>query len=327
MLKPTQAPHIRDVRSPFYATGGVLLCMVPLTAFSCLYYGLRPLMLVLLGVVSAMATELLCCLAAKRRPTLYDGSAAVTGALIGAFASPLMQWWIPIMGAAFAIGVAKMPFGGVGHNIFNPAAAGMAFCAVCFDRSLFVYPDPSQSEALPLFDISEVWTAVSPMEQLRSGGNTSVDFVSLICGDFPGPIGSAGVLVLIASAIFLFTRRSASPIVFTSYIVTCALGAALFPRAEIGGLVSMQLELCTGLLLFTGVFLLGDPVTAPRFWLARVVYGAGAGVLVIALRWYGRFECCEFFAVLLMNSFSPLLDRTCWSLVQRIKRWRGGERV
>lgn len=327
MLKPTNAPHIRDVRSPFYATGGVLLCLAPLTLFSCLYYGFRPMMLVLIGMFSAMATELLCCIAAHRRPTLSDGSAAVTGALIGAFMSPLSHWWVPIMGSAFAIGVAKMPFGGVGHNIFNPAAAGMAFCAVCFDRSLFIYPDPMQSEALPLFTNDGVWTAVSPMEQLRSGGNTSVDIVSLLSGDFPGPIGSAGVLILLASAVFLFTRRSASPMVFFSYLATCALGAALFPRAEIGGVVSMQLELCTGLLLFTGVFLLGDPVTAPRFWLARLVYGIGAGALVIALRWYGRFECSEFFAVLLVNSFSPLLDRTCWSLVQRVKRWRGGFRV
>ncbi len=324
MLKPSVAPHIRSVHRPFYHAGGVLLCMIPLVAFSCLYYGVRPLLLVLVGMAAAMLTELLCSLISGRHPSLIDGTAAVTGALIGAMMSPLTPFWVPVMGAMFAIGVAKIPFGGIGHNIFNPAAAGMAFCAICFPTRLFVYPDPSQSAMLPLWDTSSVITAVSPTEQLRLGGSTSVDWVSLLGGDFPGPIGSAGVLILMASALYLFVRRSASPIAFTSYLTACMLGAVLFPRASVTAATSLQLELCTGLLLFAGVFLLGDPVTGPRFWLARVVYGFAAGVLVITLRWYGRFECCEFFAVLLVNSFSPLLDRTCWSLVRFIKRWKGG---
>ncbi len=326
MLKPTVAPHVRDIRRPFYHAGGVLLCMVPLTAFSCLYYGLRPLLLVLTGIVTAMLTELLCSAISRRRPTLIDGTAAVTGALVGAMMSPLTPFWVPVMGAAFAIGVAKVPFGGKGHNIFNPAAAGLAFCAICFPTRLFIYPDPSQSAVLPLWDTSSVITAVSPTELLRGGGATTTDWLSLLSGDFPGPVGSAGVLILLAAALYLFSRRSSSPIIVVSYLASCAIGAALFPRADVSAATSVQLELCTGLLLFAGVFLLCDPVTAPRFWLARVVYGVGAGMLVITLRWYGRFESCEFFAVLLVNSFSPLLDRTCWSLVRRIKRWKGGAR-
>ncbi|MBR2406855.1 MAG: RnfABCDGE type electron transport complex subunit D [Clostridia bacterium] len=324
MLKPSVAPYLRDTRRPFYHTGGVLLCMLPLVAFSCLYYGVRPLLLVLIGMVSAMLTELLCCAVAGRRPTLSDGSAAVTGALIGAMMSPITPFWVPIMGSTFAIGVAKMPFGGIGRNIFNPAAAGMAFCAICFPTRLFLYPDPAQSAALPLWDTSNVITVITPTEQLASGGTTTVDWLSLLSGDFAGPIGSAGVLILLASAIYLFCIRAASPIIFSSYLASCALGAALFPRAAVGAGVSVQLELCTGLLLFAGVFLLCDPVTGPRFWLARVIYGVAAGALVIALRWYGRFECCEFFAVLLVNSFSPFLDRTCWSLVRRVKRRKEG---
>lgn len=320
MLRPSVAPHIRDTRSPFYQTGGVLLCMIPLTFFSCLHYGVRPLLLVLTGIVSALLVELLCSVAAHRRPTWGDGTAAVTGALIGAMMSPLSPFWVPVMGAAFAIGVAKMPFGGVGRNIFNPAAAGLAFCTICFPTRLFTYPDPSQNAALPLFDTSSVITAVSPTAQLNAGGSTSVGWLSLLSGDFPGPIGAAGVLILVAAAVYLCVRRSASPCIILPYLVVCAVGAALFPRAAVTAAVSVQLELCTGLLLFAGVFLLSDPVTAPRFWLARVVYGALAGALVILLRHYGRFECCEFFAVLLVNSFSPLLDRTCWSFVHRIQK-------
>ena len=327
MLRASVAPHLREPRSPFYQTGGVLLCLLPLIGFSCMYYGIRPLLLVLCGLFGAVLTEMLCCVFAHRRPTLSDGTAAVTGALIGAMMSPLTPFWVPVIGAMFAIGVAKMPFGGVGRNIFNPAAAGMAFCAICFATRLFEYPDPSQSEALPLFDTTDVITAVSPMRQLADGGIPKVTLVALLSGDFPGPIGSAGILILLAAALFLFVRRSSSPYILLPYLATCAVIAALFPRSDIGAGMSVQLELCSGLLLFCGVFLLSDPVTAPRFWLARIVYGVMAGVLVMVLRYYGRFECCEFFAVLLVNSFSALLDRTCWSLLRRLRRWKGAVRT
>ncbi len=323
MLRPSVAPHLREPHHPFYQTSGVLLCLLALTGFSCMYYGIRPLILVLCGQFGAIFTELLCCVAAHRRPTLSDGTAAVTGGLIGAMMSPLTPLWVPVIGAMFAIGVAKAPFGGVGRTIFNPAAAGMAFCAICFATRLFEYPATTQSVALPLWNTSGVSTAASPMQQLASSGIPKLDLVALLSGDFPGPIGSAGVLILLASALFLFVRRASSPYILVPYLATCAVIAAVFPRsADIGAGMSVQLELCTGLLLFCGVFLLGDPVTAPRFWLARIVYGVMAGVLVMVLRHYGRFECCEFFAVMLVNSFSEVLDRTCWSLFRRARHWK-----
>lgn len=320
MLKASVAPHLKELRHPFYQTGGVLLCVLALTGFSCLHYGLRPLLLVLCGMLGALVTELLCCTASHRRSTLSDGTAAVTGALIGAMMSPLTPFWVPVIGSAFAIGVAKMPFGGIGHNVFNPAAAGMAFCAICFATRLFEYPDPSQDAAPPLWNVDGVITAASPMRQLTGNGVPKLDRMTLISGDFAGPIGSIGILILLASAVFLFARHSSSPYILFSYLITCAVIAALFPRADMDAGTSIQLELCTGLLLFCGVFLLSDPVTAPRFWLARVVYGISAGMLVMALRHYGRYECCEFFAVLLVNPFSAILDRTCWSLWRRLCR-------
>lgn len=322
MLKATTAPHLREAQAPPYQSFGVLLCLVPLVAFSCLHHGIRPLLLVLSGIFSAVITECICGLFRHGRVTMSDATCMVTGGLIGAMMSPLAPFWTPAIGAAFAIGVAKMPFGGSGHNIFNPAAAGMAFCAVCFPTRLFVYPDPTLTNALPLWDTSAVVTAASPTAQLNSGGTTSYDWVSLLSGDFPGPIGSTGVLILFACAIYLFVRRSSSPLILFPYLVVCALLAAAFPRAEIDAVTSISLELCTGLLLFSGVFLLSDPVTAPRFWLARILYGVLAAIFTMLLRHYGRFECCEFFAVMLVNSFSSLLDRTCWRFVGRLRRNR-----
>ena len=320
MLKATAAPHLREAQRPAYQSFGVLLCLVPLTAFSCLHYGIRPLLLVLSGVISAVLTEFICGLFRHGRPSMSDATSLVTGGLIGAMMSPLTPFWVPAIGSVFAIGIAKMPFGGTGRNIFNPAAAGMAFCAVCFPTRLFVYPDPTLTNSLPLLDTSAVITAASPTAQLNSGGTTSYGWISLLSGDFPGPIGSTGVLILLACALYLFVRRSSSPLILIPYLIVCAIGAALFPRAEIAASTSVSLELCTGLLLFSGVFLLSDPVTAPRFWLARILYGVIAAILTMLLRHFGRFECCEFFAVMLVNSFSLLLDRGCWHLVTWLHR-------
>lgn len=320
MLKASAAPHLREAQRPAYQSYGVLLCLVPLTAFSCLHYGVRPLLLVLSGLLSALVTEFICGLFRHGRPSMSDSTSMVTGGLIGAMMSPLCPFWVPAIGAAFAIGVAKMPFGGTGRNIFNPAATGMAFCAVCFPTRLFVYPDPTLTQSLPLLDTSSVITAASPTAQLNSGGTTSYSWISLFSGDFPGPIGSTGVLILLACALYLFVRRSSSPFILVPYLIVCAIGAAVFPRAAIDASTSVSLELCTGLLLFSGVFLLSDPVTAPRFWLARILYGVFAAVLTMALRHYGRFECCEFFGVMLVNSFSSLLDRSCWHLAVFLRR-------
>ena len=324
MLKASAAPHLREAQRPAYQSFGVLLSLVPLVAFSCLHYGIRPLLLVLTGLLSALITEFVCGLFRHGRPSMSDATSMVTGGLIGAMMSPLTPYWVPAIASLFAIGVAKMPFGGTGRNIFNPAAAGMAFCAVCFPTRLFVYPDPTLTDTLPLVDTSAVITAISPTAQLNSGGTTSYSWITLLSGDFPGPIGSTGVLILLACAIYLFVRRSASPFIFAPYLLVCAIAAALFPRADIAASASVSLELCTGLLLFSGVFLLSDPVTAPRFWLARILYGVIAAILTMLLRHYGRFECCEFFAVMLVNSFSLLLDRGCWHLVDWVRHHKKG---
>lgn len=143
------APHLRRTERASYMSLDVLITLIPLCIFSSVYYGFRPVLLVLTGMITAMACELLGCAFLRRRPTLLDGTAAVTGGLIGAMMSPLTPYWVPALGAAFAIVVVKMPFGGTGRNVFNPAAAGMAVVTHCFSTRLFLYPDPSLNARSP----------------------------------------------------------------------------------------------------------------------------------------------------------------------------------
>ena len=148
-----------------------------------------------------------------------------------------------------------------------------------------------------------------------TGGATTYNENTLLLGNFPGPIGATAIAVLIACAVYLFSRRTASPWITLPYLAVCALSAVLFPRVVGGWQNSVLLELCSGYLLFAGIFLMTDPVTAPRYWLGRILYGALGGALTMALRYHGRFEAGACFAVLIVNAFAPVIDRWSWRLV------------
>ena len=138
--KIAQAPFLRRGERGELMSTDVLIAHVPLCVFTSAYYGLRPVFLVLTGLTTAVLAEAFGCLLMKRRPTVSDGSAAVTGAIIGMLVSPLSPYWLPAAGAIFAIVAVKLPMGGSGRNLFNPAAAGIAAISLCFPGFFFNYP-------------------------------------------------------------------------------------------------------------------------------------------------------------------------------------------
>lgn len=308
------APHIRTESSYGKMVFDVSLAFIPLGVFSFVNYGLRPILLMLLSIATALLCETVCCML-RRRPlrTVRDGTAAVTGLLIGLVMSPMADYWVPVVAAAFAILVAKAPFGGTGRNVFNPAAAGIALITVCFPHQLFTYPALSKTP-LPL-DMSiadSVVTAPSLAEQLRSGAAPSLTAMELLLGDFAGPIGGTAALILMAFAVYLLVRRTASLWVMAPYFITCIVLAWLFPASVMNPTFNMLTQLCSGYIIFTGVFLLNDPVTTPRFWLGRLWYGFFAACLVMLLQHIGQAQagCC--FAILMMNAIAPIIDRWSW---------------
>ncbi len=330
-LKNAFAPHIRRTDRASFMSLDVLITLVPLAIFSSVYYGARPVLRMLVGVGTAVVCETLCCLLLRRKPSVLDGTAVVTGGLIGALMSPISPYWLPAVAAAFAILVVKMPFGGTGRNTFNPAAAGIALITQCFSAQLFTYPDPGLPSPIPLDSVEGVNLVTSPAAQLMTGGATVYNQNTLLLGNFPGPIGATAIAVLIACAIYLFSRRTASPWITLPFLAVCALCAVMFPRVAGGWKNSVMLELCSGYLLFAAIFLMTDPVTAPRYWLGRIFYGALGGALTMALRYNGRFEAGACFAVLIMNAFAPVIDRWSWRMVHGlgalVKKIRGGAAI
>ena len=309
------APHWRRIEHSSFLCWDALVLLVPLTVYSCVYYGFRPLYVMLVGVISAMAFEVLGYALRMQRAPLYDGTAAVTGGVIALVMSPIAPYWAVMAATAFAILFVKLPFGGRGHNLFNPAAGGLAFATVCFPAAVFTYPDP----LLPISGVETIITKTSPAAVLQAGGTPAYSGMDIVLSNIPGPIGSVPI-ILAACILYLFVRRASSPWVVLPFLGTCAAIAALFPRADGGALQSIVLELFSGYLMLAATFLIADPVTAPRHWLARICYGVLGGVLLMLLRHIGRYEEGACFAVLLANLFAGAFDRWCWRLCYTLRR-------
>ncbi len=314
------APHLRTDNHVGNMLSAVLLAAVPLGVYSYVNYGMRPIYILLISVLAAIASEMLACLMRRRPLSLaMDGTAAVTGLSIGLVMSPMAPYWLAVAGSAFAILVVKAPFGGTGRNLFNPAAGGLAVLTYCFPDWMFTYPAINGAETLPLaMTLPEtVITAPSLAHQLREGSLPSATATQLLLGDFAGPIGTTAGLILLAFAAYLLVRRTASGWIMLPYFATCLLVAWLLPLPGMAPGYSTLAQVCAGYVLFTGVFLINDPVTAPRFWLGRGLYGVLTALLVMLLQQVGRAEsgCC--FAVLIMNALAPILDRHSW----RFWRW------
>ncbi len=309
------APHIRTDARVGKMMIDILLAAIPLGVFAYVNYGIRPIYLLLVSVVAAIASEMLCCML-RRRPLsgAMDGSAAVTGLIIGLVMSPMAPYWLPAAGSAFAIFVVKAPFGGTGRNVFNPAAAGIAALAYCFPQHMFTYPAIGSGEALPLgmYVTDTVITAPSLASQLNSGVAPQGSSLQLLLGDFAGPIGTTAGLILLAFAGYLLVHRTISAWVVLPYFATCLVMTWLFPLSWMTPSLSTMAQLSAGYVLFAGVFLINDPVTAPRFWLGRLAYGVMTAILVMLLQRMGRSEAAACFAILVMNALSPILDRWTW---------------
>ncbi len=323
MIMNRIAPHIRSEQHTGHMIADVLLVALCLCIFSTFNYGLRPVITVLLSILSAMVCEAICGLCRRQGlRSLRDGSAAVTGAVIGLTMSPMVAYWVPMMASAFAILVVKAPFGGYGRNIFNPAAAGIAIVSYCFPYRMFTYPALSGITRLPLVlsGSTPIVTEASLAAQLRTGATPTLTYMEMALGDFGGPIGATATLILLAAMAYLLCRRSASGWLILPYMITCIVIAWFTPCTGLGHLYGTAAQLCSGYVLFTGVFLLNDPVTTPRFWLGRLIYGVFTAILVMLLQRIGRAEAGSCFAILIANILSPMMDRWSWHIWRAITR-------
>ncbi|MEG2203756.1 MAG: RnfABCDGE type electron transport complex subunit D [Oscillospiraceae bacterium] len=305
-FKTQNPPHIRSRESNQTMMAEAMIAVLPLYAMAAYYYGIRALFLGAVSVLTCVLTDLVCLLVGRRVPNIRDYSAAMTGMMIPLLMPASVQWEIVAAAGIFAIAVAKHPFGGVGQNVFNPAAAGVAFSMICWPKSLFSYPMPF--DTLPIAIDETVRLVSSPARTLALGGVPAIDLRDMLVGNAPGPMGATSILVLMTCLLFLTVRRIASMPMTLSFLAGAAGVAALFPRASMDATESVCYELMSGLMLIGAVFLLNDPVSSPKRRGPRLLYGLLAGIVSMVFRHIGQFEESLLFAVLVMNSAVWIID-------------------
>ncbi len=297
--KTNRAPFLRSGDTTRVIMLDVCVALAFPAAFACYCYGLGVLYRLLFSAAVCYLADVLCTVLAGRKAGIGDFSPMVTGFILTMMLPATISYTVLAVGCLFAILVAKQPFGGIGNNIFNPAAAGMAFVTVIWSDKLFWYPMPFGVEGMAR-NLSYV---------LKFGGVPSVSMSDILVGNYCAPIGTANLLILIGCFLFLALQRTVSGRITLSYLLTVAVISCLFPRVNCTAWESVVYEMTSGYLFFAAVFMVTDPVTAPKHDLSKILYGVTAGVLTMVFRHMGGYEQTVCFALLLTNALSHSFDR------------------
>ena len=300
------SPHIHGGESSRRIMVDVVLALLPALAVSTYILGLRVLFITAVAVVSCVAFEYrINRLFLKRKSTIGDLSAVVTGVLL-AFNLPVgIPWWIVIIGALVAIGIGKMTFGGLGCNPFNPALTGRIFL-------LIAYPVQMTDWTTGVPDALSGSTLLADVKY-----NTSlladVDFLQMLGGHMNGSMGEIGALALILGGIYLLWRKVISWHIPVAVLGTMAIFAACVGLG-MGGELVYQLPLfhiLAGGALLGAIYMATDYSTSPMTHKGMIIYGVGIGLLTMIIRLWGAYPEGMSFAIFIMNAATPLINKYC----------------
>ena len=285
----------------------VLLALVPVLATQVYLFGLRPLLLVAMAGVTALACEALALHLRQRspQPFLRDGSVLVTATLLALAVPPTLPQWQLALGVATAVLIGKHAYGGLGQNPFNPAMVGYAVLLVSFPLEMTRWPAPGGEW--------DAMTGATALDTLRTGLRQSYTMQEIFAGPAFGHMGAAGGewinLAALAGGLYLLVRRIVRWHIPVAMLAGIAVPAALFHLFDPGGHASATFHHAAGATMLGAFFIATDPVSAATSDRGRLFYGTGIGLLTWIIRTWGGFPDGVAFAVLIMNLAVPLIDR------------------
>ena len=296
----------------------VLIALAPSMLVAVYFYGLSAIKLLLVGVIACMGVEFLIQKYLMRtKVTVTDLSAAVTGVLLALNLPPTAPWWVIVIGAVVAIGVAKMTFGGLGHNIFNPALVGRVFLLISFPVIMTDWTVPASwfrpgvdavTGATPLALVKEGLAQGMTVDQILSA-NPDLTYGQMLFARAGGSAGEASALAIILGFIYLLVRRVIRPHIPVTIILTVAVMTGIFWLIDPSQYTDPLFNILTGGVLLGSVFMATDYVTSPMTTKGMVIYGVGIGIITVLIRFFGSYPEGVSFAILIMNSIVPLLNK------------------
>lgn len=318
-LLVSSSPHIRCDESIPKIMWSVAIALAPAGIASLILFGASALLVILISVVTAVATEAIIQKLSGQPVTVSDGSAFVTGLLLAFVLPSSAPWYVPMVGSFIAIAIAKQCFGGLGYNIWNPALIGRAFVQLAYGAkvSLAVWPAPLGCATMSGASVSK-WDAMTQASPLFKGGaGIEYDYLDLFLGRVPGCLGETCVLALLIGGIFLVVRGYVDwrlPVFYvgTAFVLALVLPGKAWVKDSAGHLVGNPLyHTLAGGLILGAFFMATDMVTTPITKMGLAIFGAGCGVLTMLIRYYGGYPEGVCYSILLMNTATPLIDRWC----------------
>ncbi|MGM9626182.1 MAG: RnfABCDGE type electron transport complex subunit D [Eubacteriales bacterium] len=319
-LTVSTSPHIKSAVTTRSIMIDVLIALIPSFIWGIYVFGPRALTITAAAVLSAIGFEALYQVAMKKRITVSDCSAAVTGLLIGMNMPATVPLWIPIIGSFFAIVIVKQLYGGIGKNFMNPALAARAFLMLAWPSEMTATPRPftSSSAWAISVDSADIVASATPMQILKTGAIPDGGMFNLLLGSKAGTIGEVSTLLLIAGGVYLLVRRVISWHIPAAYIGTVALIAYIFPQTAAYRTEFVVYEVICGGLMLGAIYMATDYVTSPVTAYGRLLFGFGCGVITMFIRYFGGYPEGITFSILIMNTLVWYIDR-----LTRPKRFGG----
>jgi len=294
-------PHIEADDHIVRRMWATLLALLPAGAAGVYIFGIKAFNVICVSVVSAVVTEWVFQKIRKRKATILDGSAVITGLLLGYNLSSGAPLWMAAAGSFFSVAIGKQVFGGLGFNIFNPALVGRAFLMASWPKYMTAWVNPRwQADAI---------TSATPLGIIKEKLNYSLPtYWDMFLGNRGGCIGEVCIIALLLGGAYLLIKKYISWQIPFSFIVTLGLFSWIFSRE---GLFKgdFLFAILAGGAVLGALFMATDYVTAPLTKKGKIIFGIGCGLLTFVIRRWGGYPEGVSYAILMMNAATPVIDR------------------
>lgn len=311
------SPHIQTDQTVKKMMYQVIIALMPALLLSFYVFGVGAITVTIVAIVSCLLFEFLIQkYLLKITPTLDDGSALLTALLLALNLPAGLPIGMVVLGSIFAIGVAKLSFGGLGSNVFNPALVGRVFLLISFPVQMTNWPKAFESR-MQLVDVTTGATPLGMVKEAMRDGGTNInevmadlpDYGDLFYGFIGGSIGEVSALALLLGGLYLLWKKVITWHIPVSMLLTVVVFSGVMWLINPNQYANPLFQLLTGGVLLGAFFMATDLVTSPMSRKGQIIFGIGIGILTMLIRYYGAYPEGVSFSILIMNAFVPLLDR------------------
>ena len=309
------SPHIHSDRTSQKLMYDVLIALIPAFLVSLYLFGIHAILLTSVAVASCLLFEFLIQkYLLKTEVTTADGSALLTGILLAFNLPATLPLWMVVVGSLVAIGVAKLSFGGLGNNIFNPALVGRVFLLVSFPVEMTTWPTPVENNTTLADAVTGATTLGIIKEELMFGGTMSAigskipSTADLLLGISGGSIGEMSALALLLGGVYLLAKRVITWHIPVTVLLSLAAFTGIFWLIDPEHYANPIIHLLAGGAILGAFYMATDLVTSPMTKKGMVIFALGVGIITAVIRLFGAYPEGISFAILIMNAFVPLID-------------------